>query len=87
MKRRERRPRQAHRQHRKADKVDMDQVLVPEALGPADAPRAAPEDAASFSAARRCASFAPRRLTLSLTAMCVSCKGLWPSAARLYLAG
>src|ERR1700677_890844 len=61
----------------------------------ADAPKAdlaaghrvVPAAAASFSAARRSASSARKRLTPSLIATSVCCRALWPSAARSCPAG
>ena len=62
-------------------------VPVPVPAVPADGLPAALAVAASSFAARRCASSAPKRSTRFPTAMFVCCKGLWPSAARLCLAG
>jgi len=99
MKRKERRPRQAHQQHKAGPdpvvpaEVPEDLAEVPEdlaavpgglAVAPVVAQAAVPADAANSSAARRFASSAPRRLTPSPIGMSVFCRDLWPSAARSY---
>jgi hypothetical protein len=92
MKRKERRPRQAHQQHKAGPdpvvpaEVPEDLAAVPGglAVAPVVAQAAVPADAANSSAARRFASSAPRRLTPSPIGMSVFCRDLWPSAARSY---
>src|SRR5215469_2877967 len=81
-----RRPRRAHQRNR-LQPEDQD----PEDRDPAEAvDRVVLVDqavAASFSAARRSVSSAPRRSTPFPTGMFVCYKGLWRNAARLCRAG
>ena len=86
-----RRPRRAHQRKQLQPEDQVPEDRVPEDRDPVEAvDRVVLVDqavAASFSAARRSVSSAPRRSTPFPTGMFVCYKGLWRNAARLCRAG